>query len=118
LPLVLLLAGALQAGTLFPYPAIVVSPTTIKFGAADPHRTFTNTFLVENAGGGKLVGKATVEPPFKIIDGGSYVLRENEAQVVTIIYVPKGSASVTNTVKFTGAGGAKATAIGRPLKPL
>jgi len=76
----------------------------------------TNTFLIENAGGGKLIGKATVNPPFKVIDGGSYTLRENEAQVVTVVYVPKEPGTVTNLVKFTGGSGAQATVIGKPLK--
>jgi hypothetical protein len=105
-----------SAGTLFTSPVVVVTPTTNYFGAASRHRSLTNTFLIENAGSGKLIGKATVESPFKIIDGGKYALRENEAQVVTIVYQPSGTRSATNVVQFTGGGGAKVTVIGRPLK--
>lgn len=104
------------ADTLFTTPVLVVTPTTLKFGKADPHLALTNTFLVENAGAGKLVGKATVKPPFKIIDGGSYVLRQNEAQVVTVVYLPTSEHSSTNIVKFTGGSGAHARLIGVPTK--
>lgn len=110
-----MLPCSLRAGTLFTNPVIVVSPAMLKFGAADSHRALTNTFLVENAGGGKLVGKVKVKPPFRVIDGRSYILRENEAQVVTIVYVPKGPETVTNTVEFSGASGASATVVGSPL---
>jgi hypothetical protein len=110
-----MLPCSLRAGTLFTNPVIVVSPAMLKFGAADPHRTLTNTFLVENAGGGKLVGRVKVKPPFRVIDGRSYALRENEAQVVTIVYAPKSPETVTNTVEFTGGSGATATVVGSPL---
>jgi hypothetical protein len=120
LGLFLILLGGLHAATLFTTPVIIVTPAALKFGAADSRRNMTNTFLIENAGGGKLIGKATVKPPFKIIDGGSYTLKENEAQVVTVIYVPKDhpkeTGAVTNLVKFTGGSGAEATVIGKPLK--
>jgi hypothetical protein len=68
------------------------------------------------------VGTATVAAPFKILSGGDYTLRENDAQVVTVIYKPTGAAADTQTVQFTGGGGAKATATGKletdpPKKP-
>ena len=85
----------------------------LNFGPVPDKATATNTFLVENMGRGKLVGTATVPAPFKIISGGDYALRENEAQVVTITYTPSGAASDTQTVKFTGGGGSKATVRGK-----
>ncbi len=110
------LAGVSKAGTSFTTPVIVVSPPILKLGGADPRRSLTNSFLVENIGRGKLTGKATVKPPFKIIDGGSYNLKENEVQVVTIVYTATNSGTVTNLVKFTGGGGAEVKVIARPLK--
>ena len=104
------------ADTLFTTPVLVVTPTTLKFGKLDSHLALTNTFLLENIGVGKLVGKATVKPPFKIIDGGSYNLRPNEAQVVTVVYLPTSAHSSTNVAKFTGGGGALAWVIGTPTK--
>jgi hypothetical protein len=104
---------AAQAGTWFTNAVIVITPAKLDFGAVAAHQTATNTFLVENAGGGKLVGKATVAPPFKIIEGGSYRFRQHEVQVVTLIYSPRSARTNLETIRFTGAGGAKATVIGR-----
>jgi hypothetical protein len=110
------------ASTLLTNPVLVVTPTTLDFGRVATNATATKSFLVENIGSGKLVGTATVAAPFKILSGGDYTLRENDAQVVTVIYKPTGAASDTQTVQFTGGGGAKATAIGKletdpPKKP-
>jgi hypothetical protein len=102
-----------EASTLFTNPVIVVSPSALDFGRVATNATATNTFLVENIGSGKLVGMATVAAPFKILSGGDYTLRENEAQVITVTYKPTGAASDTQTVQFTGGGGAKATATGK-----
>ncbi len=101
------------AQSLFTNPVIVVSPMTLDFGAVPKGHTVTNTFLVENAGGGRLTGKASVPAPFKIIDGASYDLVRNEAQVVTITYRPGKAQTDKQTVKFTGGSGAKATVTGK-----
>jgi len=105
--------GIAEAATLFTTPVIYVKPQTLDFGRVAAKATATNTFLVENMGKGKLVGTATVPAPFKILSGGNYTLRENEAQIVTVIYTPSGAASDTQTVMFTGGGGAKARATGK-----
>ena len=60
------------AGSLFKDPIISVSPRSINFGASKT--SVTNSIMVENWGGGKLVGKATVSRPFKILSGGTYRL--------------------------------------------
>jgi hypothetical protein len=104
--------GVAAAGTLFTNPVIYVTPMVLDFGRVASNTTATATFLVENMGSGKLVGKATVPAPFKIVAGGDYTLRGNEAQVVTITYQPSGVAPDTQTVEFTGGGGAKATVTG------
>jgi hypothetical protein len=103
--------------TLFTTPVIYVKPQKLNFGLVDKKATATNSFVVENMGRGKLVGKATVPKPFKIISGGEYSLQENEAQVVTVTYTPSGDAIDTQTVKFTGGGGAKAQVTGKLLNP-
>jgi hypothetical protein len=101
------------AGTLFTNPVIVVLPMTLRFGAVADKATATNAFVVENMGGGKLVGKATVPAPFKIVSGGDYSLKPKEVRIVTVTYTPSGEASDTQTVKFTGGGGAKVTVTGK-----
>ena len=110
---VLCAPGIAEAGTLFTSPVIVVTPTTLDFGRVATNTTATGTFLVENIGKGTLVGKVTVAAPFKILSGSDYSLRENELQIITVTYTPTGAASDTQTVQFTGGGGAKATATGR-----
>jgi hypothetical protein len=102
-----------EAGTLFTTPVMVVTPTAVDFGTVADKAAATNTFLVENMGKGSLVGTATVAAPFKILSGGDYSLREDEVQVVTVVYTPSGAAADTETVKFTGGGGAKATVTGK-----
>jgi hypothetical protein len=102
-----------QASSLITNPIVMVTPMTLDFGAVKGHTTVTNTLLVENAGGGKLVGKATVAAPFKIISGASYSLKEDTAQVVTIIYTPNSASADTQTVTFTGGGGAKVAVTGK-----
>jgi hypothetical protein len=115
--LVLCAPCIVEASTLFTNPVIVVTPMTLDFGRVVTNTTATSTFLVENFGSGKLVGTATVAAPFKILSGGNYNLKENEAQIVTVIYKPTGTAPDSQTVQFTGAGGAKATVTGKPVAP-
>jgi len=96
---------------------LLVSPTTLDFGAVALGKGATNTFLVENIGRGKLVGTASVPTPFKILSGGDYALAEKQVQVVTIAYIPGRTRAMTNTatVKFTGGGGAKVKVTGKRL---
>ena len=98
---------AARAGeSLFTTPIIEISPHGIDFGAVPWKQTVRTNFVVENWGGGSLVGKASVKAPFKILSGGSYQLRPGDAQIVTVSYMPTGAPLDTNVVKFTGGGGA------------
>jgi len=76
----------------------------------------TNTFLLENFGRGKLVGKASVPAPFKIISGEKYSLKEKEVQVVTIVYTPTRPHIDKAAVTFTGGNGAKALVVGKTVE--
>jgi hypothetical protein len=105
-----------EAGdSLFTMPIISVAPRHIEFGAVPLKGSVTNSFLVENWGGGKLAGKASVPRPFKILSGASYLLSPGDAQIVTISYTPSGAPVDTNAVKFTGGGGAIAPVTGSLL---
>jgi hypothetical protein len=117
---VLLLVGPqlAAAGTLFTNPVIYVTPMVLDFGRMASNKTATATFIVQNAGSGKLVGKATVPAPFKIVSGGTYSLVADEVQIVTLSYKPSGAPTDKQTVKFTGGGEAKATVIGGLPRPL
>ncbi len=106
-----------DAGTLFTNPVIYVTPMVVDFGKVPTNRTATASFVVENMGSTKLVGKASVPAPFKIVAGGDYALKENEAQIVTVTYTPSGTTPDKQTVTFTGGGEAKATVKGIPIRP-
>jgi len=104
-----LVAGCLSvnaADSLFKDPIISVSPHVMNFGSVPVNTSVTNSFLVENWGGGKLVGMASVSKPFKILSGGTYRLGAADAQVVTISYTPIAAGKDTNFVQFTGGAGA------------
>jgi hypothetical protein len=114
------MGSCLAASTgLWTIPIILVTPRTLDFKSVPSGTTVTNTFVVENVGRGKLVGTATVNPPFKIISGGDYSLRYGAAQIVTIIYTPSGATNDEREVKFTGGPGTKLTVVGKmaPLRP-
>ena len=105
-----------RSGTLLSTPVILVSPAALNFGTVITNQSATNTFLVENAGGGRLFGRATVPPPFEVIEGGAYSLGRTEAQVVTVRYLPRrltGSNDV-QSVMFSGGKGFKAIVSGTP----
>jgi hypothetical protein len=96
---------------------ILISPKVLDFGSVTTGKTVTDTLLVENVGGGKLVGTASVSAPFKIISGGDYSLKEKQVQVVTVAYTPARTGAVSAKITFTGGGGAKATVAGSAVSP-
>src|ERR1051326_3317416 len=104
--IVALLVSALleqaQAGSLITNPVVMVTPMVLDFGSVKSKTSVTNSVLVENAGGGKLVGKATVSGPFKIVSGGNYTLKTDSAQLVTIAFTGGGGAKVTLTGRLAG----------------
>jgi hypothetical protein len=99
---------------MFTNPVIYVQPMVLNFGRVPTNATATATFVVENMGIGILLGRASVPAPFKVTAGGNYSLKANEAQMVTVTYTPRSAAPDTQTVKFTGGGGAKTTVTGTP----
>jgi hypothetical protein len=114
---------AALAGSLLTNPIVFVSPRVLDFGAVAPGAAATNTVLVENAGGGRLIGVAKVAAPFKIISGETYNLTRNQAQVMTLIYQPSGGGSDSQLLTFSGGGGATVVVTGHvvavpaPVRP-
>jgi hypothetical protein len=106
-----------KAATLFTVPVLIVTPPQLDFGTVAEQTTATNTFVIENAGGGTLVGRATVASPFKIISGDSYSLRSGEIQIVTITYSPGDAESDVQTVNFSGAKPVTAKVMGKRGPP-
>ena len=94
---------------------LLVTPATLIFEPVSKGKSVTNTFLVENVGHNRVIGTATVAPPFRIISGGSYNLTEKEVQVVTVAFTAGQARTNRSFVTFTGGGVAKATVIGSRL---
>jgi hypothetical protein len=109
--------GLAKAATLFTVPVMIVTPTNLDFGTVTEQTTATNSFLVENAGGGTLVGKVTVAAPFKIISGDTYSLKSGEIQIVTITYSPSEAEKDVQTAEFSGAKPVTAKVIGKRGPP-
>jgi hypothetical protein len=93
-------------------PAIRVTPSSLTFGTvlvgADP----TNSFVVQNVGGGTLSGTASVGTPFNIVSGGNYNLGSNQSQTVTVAFNPTSAGNYSQNVTLTGGGGATVTVSG------
>jgi len=64
----------------------------------------SQTFSVQNTGGGVLAGSAIVAAPFSITNG-SYSLGAGLSQLITVQFSPNTSGAVTNVVTFTVTGG-------------
>jgi hypothetical protein len=108
--------SSLAADSLFKTPVISVKPYAMDFGSVAAKTSVTNSIVVENWGGGKLVGKVIVARPFKILSGGTYRLGASDAQIVTVVYTPSGAALDTNVLKFTGGGGALVPGFGKTIE--
>jgi hypothetical protein len=106
-----------KAATLFTVPVLIVTPPQLDFGAVAEQTTVTSAFVIENAGGGTLVGKATVASPFKLISGDSYSLKSGEIQIVTITYSPSDAESDVQTVAFSGTKPVTAKVTGKRGQP-
>jgi hypothetical protein len=104
--------GAYQYGTGTTNPLIQASPGIVAFGQVAANTTVTNSFTIKNVGAGTLAGTATVPgPTFTIVAGSSYSLVVGQSQIVAVAYRPS-TASDTQTVTFTGGGGATASVNG------
>jgi len=83
---------------------ISVSPMNINFGTIPTNQVSSQTFSVQNNGGGVLTGAATVAAPFSITNG-SYSLGAGQSQLISIQFAPNTTGAVTNAVTFTVTGG-------------
>ena len=65
-----------------------------------------------NLGGGTLNGIVSVPSPFSVVAGSPYSLSANQNTTITIRYSPVSVGSNSQTVTFTGGGGATRPVIG------
>jgi hypothetical protein len=93
-------------------PAIHVTPGSIAYGTVLSGTSATNSFTVQNVGGGTLSGTASVGMPFSILSGGSYSLGSNQSQTVTVVFSPVVASNYNQSVTFTGGSGTNVTVTG------
>ena len=99
-------------------PTISVTPSSHDFGQVQVSSYADKTFTVENTGGGTLTGDASVVSPFSILPGSSYSLTRNQTHIVTVRFSPPQGQSYSETVTFTGSGGATRLVTGSGYIPL
>lgn len=98
-------------------PVASVTPSTQNFGTIPVGTSSNLNFTVKNVGGSTLTGTASVPLPFKLIAGGTYSLNAGQSQTVTVSYAPLSSEVDSQSVTFTGGGGATASVSGTAVPP-
>lgn len=101
--------GAFEYGSGFTNPVVSATPATLNFGYVVTNTIRDMSFTVQNIGIGTLAGVASISPPFSIVSGGTYSLGGNQSQSVVVRYAPTLLGSNSQTISFTGGGGATAT---------
>ena len=86
-------------------PIIAVSPSSLSFTAVALGTNADQVLKVQNVGGAKLSGAATVSSPFSIVSGGSYSLAGGHSQEVVVLYTPQTIGTNSQVMKFSGGGG-------------
>ena len=104
--------GAIEYVTAATNAVLSVTPTSRSFGSVVVGATSNVTFTVQNIGGGTLAGTASVAAPFSVVSGGSYSLGANQSQTTTVQFSPTTSGNFSQSVTFTGGGGATASVTG------
>ena len=107
--------GAYEYGSISTNPVISVTPMSLTFGAVPETKVVTNFITVQNVGGGKLAGTATLgstSSDFSIVSGQTYSLDANQSAQVGIRYAPTKAADSV-TVIFSGGGQATASVSGQ-----
>jgi hypothetical protein len=86
-------------------PELVVSPEEdFDFGSLSIGKSKTEeTFTVYNTGGGNLIGVASVDEPFYIIDG-NYNLEYGQSKTISVKFEPNQEGTVSKTITFSGQG--------------
>jgi hypothetical protein len=80
-------------------PLIMVTPTSVGFGATIVGNYIQRSFVVWNYGGGRLRGTVTTNAPFGIIAGGSFDLAPGEPQTVVVYFNPTAAGTFNSTAR-------------------
>jgi len=95
-----------------PSPALQATPGSLAFGTVLVGKSFTNSLVVANRGGGTLAGTASTTAPFSILSGGTYSLGSNQSQTVSVVFTPTAVASYSQNVTFSGGVGTNVAVYG------
>jgi uncharacterized protein YegP (UPF0339 family) len=88
-------------------PVLSVSPASLSFGTVVTGAGVEQSVTVRNAGGGTLVGQASVSGTgFNLVGSGSYSLGANATALVTVRFAPSLAGPASGVLTLTGAGGA------------
>jgi len=93
-------------------PVVQVHAGTQSYGTILTGTRVTNSFTVENVGGGILSGAATAAAPFSVLPGGAYNLGPAQSQTISVVFAPATAGSYSQSVAFSGGGNASATVSG------
>jgi hypothetical protein len=96
--------SAIQIGGIPVPPSLSVTPTSLDFGRVTVGSTADKTIVVQNTGGGKLIGSASVAPPFSIVSGGSFTLSLGATQNVVVRFTPTSGVFAANVSLTSNAG--------------
>jgi hypothetical protein len=83
-------------------PAVSVNPGSLLFASIPVSSSATQSFTVQNAGGGTLTGTASVSAPFSIIGSASYSLGSNATGTINVRYAPTQAGVNSGTISLTG----------------
>jgi hypothetical protein len=98
-------------------PIIELSPSTLSFGYVYLGNTNNLTLSLKNAGGGSLVGTATVMAPFFIESGSTYSLTNNQEQIISVQFIPEEEGVFSGSLAFTGGDGTNISLSGTGVVP-
>jgi hypothetical protein len=104
--------SAIQIGGIPVPPSLSVAPTSLDFGRVTVGSTADKTIVVQNTGGGKLIGSASVAPPFSIVSGGSFTLSLGAKQNVVVRFTPTSGVFAANVTFTSNAGDASVSVTG------
>lgn len=93
-------------------PIVAIAPNRWDYGSVAVGAINDLAFTVRNMGGGSLAGVVSVPAPFSIVGNAGYALESNASQIITVRYAPIQVGENSQTVTFTGGGGARALVTG------
>jgi hypothetical protein len=93
-------------------PVIELSEAGLSFGRVDIGQTNRLTLSIQNTGAGTLEGTASIASPFFIESGADYSLTNQQAQVITVQFIPQEMGVFDETLSFTGGDGASISVSG------